>query len=386
MTKDKIYDVCVIGAGPAGCRISEILSNRGISVLVLEKKKRVGIPVQCGEGVSFTFFNRLNMPQEVVKKELKGSKIIMPNGSSIVFPRKGFSIRRNLFDQILFERSVKAGADIYLETPVVDLKWKLKFWEIYSNYKVFRAKFLVGADGPLSVVRRILARVNYYIKMRSLFAMEYKYFNDNFSSDYFIFYNRKEYYPGYAWIFDRGDEVSVGLGRVYNVKDELDKFVKDRGFINFKRKNIIGGFIPSPSHPPVVTFKNGIFIGDAGGFVHPIVKGGIIGAIFSAEKGAEVLLNAVKYRDDIIYEFSEYVKEHASRDPLHYFLVKSLPKLSNKSLEYFGNLLDNRYYKDFPLYKGIRLILKNFDIDIIKAIPLGILFQVLYSKSESLAW
>ena len=47
-----MYDAVVVGAGPAGGMAARQLATAGFSTLVLEKKKIVGEPVQCAEGVS----------------------------------------------------------------------------------------------------------------------------------------------------------------------------------------------------------------------------------------------------------------------------------------------------------------------------------------------
>lgn len=42
-------DVLVVGLGPAGARAATEAARAGYSVIALEKKKKVGIPVQCAE-------------------------------------------------------------------------------------------------------------------------------------------------------------------------------------------------------------------------------------------------------------------------------------------------------------------------------------------------
>ena len=43
------FDVIVVGAGPAGSTTAEYAAMGGAKTLILEKRKRVGYPVQCGE-------------------------------------------------------------------------------------------------------------------------------------------------------------------------------------------------------------------------------------------------------------------------------------------------------------------------------------------------
>ena len=45
------FDVVVVGAGPAGSLTAQYAAMAGLSVAVIERRKKVGEPVQCGEFV-----------------------------------------------------------------------------------------------------------------------------------------------------------------------------------------------------------------------------------------------------------------------------------------------------------------------------------------------
>ena len=47
--KDK-YDVLVIGAGPAGSIAAKTAAEKGLDVLLIEKRQEIGDPVRCAEG------------------------------------------------------------------------------------------------------------------------------------------------------------------------------------------------------------------------------------------------------------------------------------------------------------------------------------------------
>ncbi|MFQ6061482.1 MAG: FAD-dependent oxidoreductase, partial [Thermoplasmata archaeon] len=42
-------DVIIVGAGPAGSTVARHTASQGLKVLMLERKKEIGLPVQCGE-------------------------------------------------------------------------------------------------------------------------------------------------------------------------------------------------------------------------------------------------------------------------------------------------------------------------------------------------
>jgi flavin-dependent dehydrogenase len=44
-----MYDVVVVGAGPGGSTTARFAAERGLKVLMLDKRREIGYPVQCGE-------------------------------------------------------------------------------------------------------------------------------------------------------------------------------------------------------------------------------------------------------------------------------------------------------------------------------------------------
>ena len=46
MNLDSHYDVAIVGAGPSGATAARYAAE-GASVLLIEKKKVIGVPVQC---------------------------------------------------------------------------------------------------------------------------------------------------------------------------------------------------------------------------------------------------------------------------------------------------------------------------------------------------
>src|SRR5207245_661360 len=46
------YGVIVVGSGPAGATAARYGARRGLKVLLVDKRKEIGVPVQCGEYVA----------------------------------------------------------------------------------------------------------------------------------------------------------------------------------------------------------------------------------------------------------------------------------------------------------------------------------------------
>ena len=45
------YDIVVVGAGPAGSSAAQAAAQRGAKVLLIDRRQRIGVPVQCAEFV-----------------------------------------------------------------------------------------------------------------------------------------------------------------------------------------------------------------------------------------------------------------------------------------------------------------------------------------------
>ena len=67
MTADQTYDVCIVGAGPAGATCAFYLAGQGVKVLLLEKE-RFPRDKLCGDAVcssAFAHLRRMGVLQEI---------------------------------------------------------------------------------------------------------------------------------------------------------------------------------------------------------------------------------------------------------------------------------------------------------------------------------
>ena len=51
---DDIWDAIIIGGGPAGSTVARYAAEGGAKVLVIDRRKTIGTPLQCGELVPTT--------------------------------------------------------------------------------------------------------------------------------------------------------------------------------------------------------------------------------------------------------------------------------------------------------------------------------------------
>jgi digeranylgeranylglycerophospholipid reductase len=288
---EKTFETIIVGAGPAGLMAGRYLKD----ALILEKKEEIGKPVQCGEGLSKRFLDRYKIKPDPNWISIDNTKIILPNKKEINFfaKRELFIIDRTNFEKFLASQS---RAEIQLKKRVIDFEREKNFWKVKTeNGEIFKSKYLIGADGPLSIVRRkvfkkeirILPCIEYLVELEK--GIE--------TSEIKIYFDKEKFPSGYAWIFPKSEHsANIGLGIVGKgnlnliFKDFLENTVK-REFGNFELLENKSGPVPWEGSLIKLVKDNACLVGDAGSLVNPISGGGIGNAMISGELAAKSILS-----------------------------------------------------------------------------------------------
>ena len=106
MTK---VDVLVIGLGPAGCAAAAVAARAGLSVLAVERKARVGVPVQCAEFIPLPL-GKYAQAESVQIQRIVGMKNYLPSGVTEAASFPGLIIDRAAVDQALAREAEAQGA------------------------------------------------------------------------------------------------------------------------------------------------------------------------------------------------------------------------------------------------------------------------------------
>src|SRR5881296_2784256 len=156
------YDVVVVGSGPAGATAARYAARRGLKVLLVDKRKEIGVPVQCGEYVAHNEEVRaifptvteledlMEVPYRVREIDTPVIRIWSPNGRRYDIPFQGFTVQRDKMDQGITEQAIQEGAELMTETTVVRVRGD----EVETNRGTFQGKVVVGSDGPRSTVAK----------------------------------------------------------------------------------------------------------------------------------------------------------------------------------------------------------------------------------------
>ena len=318
------YDVVVVGAGPAGASTARWAAQNGARVLMVEKRQEIGSPVRCGEGISRAWLDSvdLKLDSKSVACEVKGAKIISPNGTPFYLSEKmagnevGIVLDRVFFDKLVAKNAVKAGADLMLKTSATGLLMedgKVTGVKIrsYGEAREVRCGCVVGADGYESQVGR-WAGINTSLAPRDVTTcLQYRLTNIDQEHEYCQFFLGSVAPGGYVWMFPKDeDTANVGLGVQLSklkepgeVKRYLDRFIeKHPGLKKGRPLEVVSGAV-SVCAPIDQTVTDGLLlVGDSARQIDPITGGGISNSCRSGKVAGEVLAKATE-EDDFSAKF-----------------------------------------------------------------------------------
>jgi digeranylgeranylglycerophospholipid reductase len=316
------YDVAVVGAGPAGSTAASAIVKKGFSTVMIERKRQVGIPVQCGELVPTpseitTLFPKskrlrrlVDIPKEFISNRTSKICLISPRGRRFEFPFQMNIVDRARYDKHLSTLASDEGVELKLASTVVRRTRanKITIRSKGNSYSI-NASIVVGADGPNSVVSKSMGNA-YQMPERDLSpALNYVMSGVGCNPDVVEMYFSRAIAPGgYCWIIPKGDNranVGFGIRRQYaRSSASLTRYL--HRFINYypsaspllseaRIESRIGAIIPVGGPVRRTNSPNALLVGDAAGHVMASNGGGIPPALCGGAIAGEAV---VEYFED----------------------------------------------------------------------------------------
>jgi digeranylgeranylglycerophospholipid reductase len=350
MSGMETYDVVVVGGGVAGSVAARFAAKRGFKTLLLEKYKTPRNK-PCS-GIQFQYFEKLigeKIPREkLCRNELYKVEMITPKGKVLKGKMKMLNFWRSTFDSWLNSLAADAGADFHDNTSLID------FVEDKSEDKIIvkvsaegkqeevKARYLIGADGMLSRVRRKL-RPQDFDKKASGATVNYYFVGDAKldPNTLYMFYNREFCPLMFAWVYLKDDKWVIGTGANEKPLEYADRF-----FNNVKEKYGLRGEIVkkegfSSTLKSTVYLGEGriLMVGDAAGLVDLYRGVGMDNAALSGrlavkaitkaeEEGLEAAKAYEKLMRKVVRKIEANAKRQMKRLSSNNELEKSLSPLS----------------------------------------------------------
>ena len=378
------YDVVVVGAGPAGSMAARAAVREGASVLLFDKRRELGVPVQCGEALNEDVLKELDIrpdPRWALSKT-NAVKLVSPSGIEVriaerkVVGKIGYILDRKIFDKYLTTLAAKGGADIMVGTLVDGLileGGKPKGVRVRgANGRLeVRAEVIIAADGVGSRVAR-WAGLNTYLKLDDIeTGVQFQMVGINFESPSMMeyYFGNKIAPGGYCWVFPKGEDMAnVGLG-ILGSRAERRPIEYLRDFVarmpSLSKGKIIeinAGGVPVGGPIKQTVKDNLLVVGDAARQVNALTGGGIDSAMQAGNIAGEVAAKAVAEGDTSEKRLSEYEKrwrELMGKRLERYLKAKNvLVSLTDDDLDRLAKALSEVKFDKISLTDMLRVLIK----------------------------
>src|SRR5436189_3674119 len=316
-----MYDVAIIGGGPAGSTAAGLLARAGRRVIVFEREKFPRFHI--GESLlpfSMKAFTRLGLHEKFLRAgfmKKHGGEILgacSEPGTKFYFKDgyrsqtdHAYQVTRSDFDKLLLDHAAECGAEVHEDTSVdrvqfskddVDLTVKSN-----GSYRAIRARYVIDAGGRTSVLGRQFKIKKTYDHLQKL--------------SIFAHYDgvwRAEGIDGTLTLLIRGidrwfwiipltaERTSIGIvldsetfrKSKLSAENFLDQALAEQPIIakrmtNARRASEVYVEADFSYRSAKLYGDRWLLAGDAAGFIDPIFSSGVFLAVFSGEQCADVL-------------------------------------------------------------------------------------------------
>ena len=328
------YDVVVIGAGPAGSLAAREAAERGLSVLLVEKRQEIGSPVRCAEGVRRGDIDRfVEMESRWISSSISRARIVADeSGHERVLEAErseaggvGYVLERRVFDRVLAERAAQAGARVVTKTAARDLLRDgdrvvgVLLRGPWGSQEI-AARVVIGADGVESRVGAWAGLDTTLPRCDLMTCAQFLLAGLDIDPQCTYYYLDTELAPGgYAWIFPKGKGcANVGLGIQTDLAtvppiDQLTRFVENRAFLSCGSVvALVAGGVPVGLPPARLATDGFMLVGDAAHQADPLTGGGIANAMAAGRLAATVAADCIAADDVSRVSLRRYQEEWGS--------------------------------------------------------------------------
>lgn len=318
-----IYDLVVVGGGPAGSSAAYTASKSGLKVVLIEKEESVAESVRTSGVTWIQNIEEFGIPEDCYNP-VKNFEFYSPNNKVSI----GDAVARSAVLDVrktyrwLASQAESQGTEIVVSTTVKDAikdeSGKIIGVKAIQNEKEveFFGKVVIDASGFQSTVAKSMGFVKQWERFGA--GAEYEAKVEHVKADTWWLMVGEKYSPaGYAWIFPLGNNIArigVGIGKP---DSPVDPTARLKELIENKEGPIaeLGkiepiefhyGLIPNDGLSRKTVYDNLILVGDSAGQANPLVLEGIRYAIKFGRIAGEVTSKAIKANDTSEKKLSEY--------------------------------------------------------------------------------
>jgi FADH2-dependent halogenase len=367
-----MYDVAIIGGGPAGSTAATLLAQAGRRVIVLEREKFPRFHI--GESLlpfSIQTFDRLGVREKLDGTFLpkfggeimascgtKGIKFYFKDGFCSQRDR-AYQVTRSDFDKLLLDHSREKGAEVLEESEVkgVDFTADRVTVQVENSggtRSIIEARYLLDCSGRQTVLGS-------FFKIKKTYDHLQKF-------SLFAHYEKIDRLPGrdatlirmvrgldrWFWMIPLTDArtsvgvvVDTGTFRATKLGPQaaLEKFIAEQPLMTERMKQAVR---VSPVYSAGdYSYRNTrlcgarwLLAGDAAGFIDPVFSSGVFLAIMSAERAADTLNEVLRDESKRGRLFEKYSRHVNRIMDIYLTFVTAWYRRSKEFLEVFLNPAD----------------------------------------------
>lgn len=295
----KKYDVIIAGAGPSGLNTARLLAERGLDVVVLERKPYVGDRTVCTGIVGDDFFTRFALPAGSVLTRIQEVDLYSPGNMKLTYRHThpfAYVLDRKKFDMDLAEEAEKKGAVIQTGLEVKNISVSADGVTVWLQQNRERAPHYYGRMLVLATGNNFKLHKGLNLGYPREFLNAVQVELDTDESGRTEVWVGKEVAPGgFAWSVPVNNvKVRAGLLTGASPFLYLDRFLKKR-FQNNGIKKIERRAKTIAQGPAFPTFSDRVLaVGEAAAQVKTTTGGGIFYGLFCSEIAADVISRGIK--------------------------------------------------------------------------------------------
>lgn len=321
-------DVLIVGTGPSGAAAAKRLVDAGLDVVALDFRKLPRYKICSGilspRGHRFLIENFGPLPKEVLHEPTSCKGVTFHFPSMISIPMDFFGgptphLNRQYADYWMTKRS---GVTIHDETSFKSLEYDgktIRAKALRNGQPIeYRARYVIGADGPRSLVRRsVYPEYDEGIPWFMVGQKFQRIIECPLDEQYFHFWFHPEL-GHYTWSHarDRKQIVGVGFpvgGNVHQYHQRVESYLKEKHGVMLEppddREGCAHNFGPSLINRYVFGKGNVLITGQASGFFNMLAEG-MSCALHSGAIAGESVIEAIRrnkpvqeiYRKQIVSE------------------------------------------------------------------------------------
>lgn len=320
-----MYDVIVVGAGPAGSAAAKCAAETGKSVLLTERfalpryKSCSGVLIKKSLELTERYFGE-PAPEKTfcTPVENRGMIFTDDNGREYRFEQEGRNVWRSEYDYWLAKKAENAGAELRTETSAITCVETSDCVDVLLSpprgepFRTERARYVIDCEGVTGTFKR---RV---LKTSEQYVATYQTFNDGsvgLDPHYFYAYLQPELSGYDAWFNVKDDKMVLGVSAEDACKLEgyyenfLEYMRREHGLSIEKRLKEDRWLMPLVTNEFPLTLSSGrvFFAGEAAGFLNPMGEGisaalesGYLAALAVCENLSEPDIAAAFYKKETL--------------------------------------------------------------------------------------